>query len=122
VKLLESSGAKIVPIPWNTTKENLKYIFEHLNGILMPGGDADFMSNATEGKNGFMNTMGYLFELTVEANDKGDYFPLLTICQGMEALHFKLAKYNTSVFVNATDLDKSHNLQLETLNFDGISL
>lgn len=57
----------------------LSTLFHSVNGIIFPGGDADFTPGTT-----FYDNTQYLFNLTIEANNKGDYFPIIGICQGME--------------------------------------
>ena len=40
VKWIESAGGRVVPIPYNGTNEEMDKIFEHINGLLLPGGGA----------------------------------------------------------------------------------
>ena len=79
VKLVESTGARVVPIPFDASRQHLFQLFHSVNAIIFPGGDADFTPGTL-----FYDNAHYLFNLTLQANDKGDYFPLIGICQGME--------------------------------------
>lgn len=79
MKLIESAGARVVPIPFDASRERLAELHSYINALVLPGGDADF----TPGTVFYDNAM-YLFELSLQANDKGDYFPVIGICQGME--------------------------------------
>ena len=88
VKLVESTGARVVPIPFDAPLEKLEELFYSVNGIIFPGGDADFTPGTL-----FYNNAQYLFNLTIAANDAGDYFPLIGICQGME-VSYKLVIYS----------------------------
>ena len=83
VKLVESTGARVVPIPFDGPHSTLQRLFNSVNGIMFPGGDADFTPGTT-----FYDSAQFLFNLTLAANDKGDYFPLIGICQGMEVCNF----------------------------------
>jgi len=40
VKFLESSGARVVPLKFDTPAANLTKTFAYLNGLLIPGGSA----------------------------------------------------------------------------------
>ena len=45
--------------------------FNSINGMLIPGGSADLKPGHP-----FYDATEYLFKLALEANDKGDYFPV----------------------------------------------
>lgn len=75
VKYLEASGARVAPIMYDATKEELDRIFEGVNGIFFPGGGAEFPEGAQ-----------YLFDRAIEANDKGDFFPMWGTCMGFQWL------------------------------------
>lgn len=45
--------------------------FNSINGMLIPGGSADLKPGHP-----FYDATQYLFKLALEANDKGDYFPV----------------------------------------------
>jgi len=55
VKFVESGGARVVPIFYNSTKDQLDQLFDSINGILLPGGGADF-------KGKFWETSQYLYQ------------------------------------------------------------
>jgi gamma-glutamyl-gamma-aminobutyrate hydrolase PuuD len=78
VKFIEMSGARVVPIPFNAPKEALLRIFNSVNGILFTGGMLDLHNGTDYFDNGL-----YLYKLALEANKKGDYFPIWGTCQGM---------------------------------------
>eukprot|EP01061_Rhynchopus_euleeides_P027002 TRINITY_DN43990_c0_g1_i1.p1 TRINITY_DN43990_c0_g1~~TRINITY_DN43990_c0_g1_i1.p1 ORF type:complete len:338 (+),score=92.67 TRINITY_DN43990_c0_g1_i1:48-1016(+) len=76
IKWLEMAGARAVPIPYNTsTPDELRQIFRSINGVLYPGGGAGPSANAR-----------LMFDLAVEANAQGDYFPVWGTCLGFEWL------------------------------------
>lgn len=75
VKEIESSGARVVPVNYYASNEELDFLFESLNGFFFVGGGATFPPSAQ-----------YIFDKTVAANDAGDYMPLWGTCMGFQWL------------------------------------
>ncbi|CAH0480182.1 unnamed protein product [Peronospora belbahrii] len=73
VKWVESAGGRVVPIPYNAPKPYIEQLLPQLNGLLFPGGAADVNERAE-----------WLFQLALELNDKGVYFPVWATCLGFE--------------------------------------
>ena len=73
VKFIEGAGARVVPINYYASEEELSKLFESLNGFLFVGGGSAYPPSAQ-----------YIFDKTVEANDKGDFSPLLGVCMGFQ--------------------------------------
>ncbi|XP_075872204.1 gamma-glutamyl hydrolase [Nelusetta ayraudi] len=96
VKFLESAGARVVPIKVDQTLEEYKRLFHSLNGILFPGGSANITSSS------YQRAAQIFYTLAIEANKKGDYFPLWGTCLGFEQLvvltsgKWALTRTNTS--------------------------
>lgn len=82
VKYLESAGARVVPVMINQTEEEYKALFNSINGILYPGGGVSIVSS------GYERAAKIFYELAIEANDKGDYFPVWGTCLGFEQLTY----------------------------------
>ncbi|XP_075558049.1 gamma-glutamyl hydrolase-like isoform X2 [Dermacentor variabilis] len=80
VKFIEASGGRAVPIFVNQTKEYYKKLFYSVNGVLLPGGDADLESS------GYLDAAKIMFDLAIEANKNGTHFPIWGTCLGFEAL------------------------------------
>jgi gamma-glutamyl hydrolase len=80
VKWIESAGGRVVPIPFNVGKDRLKELFNGVNGLLFPGGGTDLDSSP------YIHALEYLFELALEDNNKGNYFPVWGTCLGFEAV------------------------------------
>jgi len=97
VKFVEAAGARAVPILQDMDPEEVTRRFNAVNGVLIPGG-----SQYLKPGNLYFDTAELLFNLTLEANDKGDFFPLHGTCLGFEALAIFAAKNNESV---VTDFD-----------------
>jgi len=71
-------------------------LFESINGILFPGGDVDF------GDNAFCQNANFLLNKAIEANKKGDVFPIWGTCLGFELLHYLTADFTMDVLINVT--------------------
>jgi len=92
VKFVESGGGRAGPIFYDSTKEQLDNLFDSINGILIPGGDAAF-----HGK--FWETATHLYDRFVTANDNGDYFPIIGHCLGFQ-LEAAVVSQNPNILTN----------------------
>eukprot|EP00794_Sanderia_malayensis_P000357 gene357-990_t len=81
VKYIESAGGRVVPILTNFTSDQLAEIFRSVNGILIPGGGAHIPGS------GYFKNAQVMFKMAIEANRKGDYFPIWGTCLGFQTLH-----------------------------------
>ena len=88
IKFIESAGARAVPIPYDLPRDQMKYLFNSLNGLIFPGGSALLWDDdTTHTALSNMTLAGqYLIELAVEANKNGDYFPVWGTCLGYELM------------------------------------
>jgi gamma-glutamyl hydrolase len=90
VKWVESAGARVVPIPYDASYENLTYYFNSVNGLLFPGGGVPIFNenswNHTISYNNVTSAANYLLNLTISANNNGTYFPIWAVCAGWEIL------------------------------------
>jgi gamma-glutamyl hydrolase len=75
VKQVESTGARVVPINFYATTKDIDSVFNSLNGFIFPGGGATLPPAAQ-----------YVYDLTIAANDQGDFMPLWGTCLGFEWL------------------------------------
>jgi gamma-glutamyl hydrolase len=71
VKYMEMSGARVVPIHFDSTKEELESVFNSVNGILFTGG-GQVLKQGTK----FFDNAKILWDLAIESNNKGVKFPL----------------------------------------------
>ena len=69
--LLQSAGARAVPIVYDAPRAEIAATVEKVNGLLLPGGGAPI----TPGHK-FYDTVAFLVNLTKAANDAGEYFPV----------------------------------------------
>ena len=76
-----SGGARVVPVIIGKDEEYYRQIFNGINGLLLPGGNAPL-----SGPGGFASVGGLFYEWAKEANDHGDFFPIWGTCNGFELL------------------------------------
>uniref|UniRef100_A0A8B9TG67 folate gamma-glutamyl hydrolase n=1 Tax=Anas platyrhynchos TaxID=8839 RepID=A0A8B9TG67_ANAPL len=82
VKFLESAGARVVPLRLNLSDEVYDKIFHSINGVLFPGGGVDLKTSE------YSRVAKIFYRKALEANDKGDYFPIWGTCLGHEELTY----------------------------------
>jgi gamma-glutamyl hydrolase len=87
VKFIESAGARVVPVHYDSTDEELAALFGQINGVLLPGGGAD-LGNATR----IRHSGQTLYDLALRANQKGDSFPIWGTCMGFQFLSLLTAQ------------------------------
>ncbi|XP_023250847.1 gamma-glutamyl hydrolase [Seriola lalandi dorsalis] len=108
VKYLESAGARVVPIMINKTLEEYKTLFNSINGILYPGGSASITSS------GYQRAAKIFYDLAIEANDRGDYFPVWGTCLGYEQLTYLTSGKNVLSRTNTLDVSLPLDFTNET--------
>lgn len=81
VKMVESSGARVVPIMIGKDREYYVQILSQLNGILLPGGAANFSDS-----NGYADAGRHLIHLAEKLNANGEQIPVFAVCLGFELL------------------------------------
>ena len=141
VKFIESAGARVVPIPYDLPHDQLKKLFDSLNGLVFPGGSALLWDDdITHAKMSNMTLAGqYLIALAIEANENGDYFPIWGTCLGFELMMIAisnnkdiLGRFNSSnhvlkveyvsnetrIFSNLDEKLKEYSENVDTLYFN----
>lgn len=103
VKFLESAGARVLPVPYDAPESELQTLLASLNGLLFTGGG---LSLAPETP--FFKAASFMWKYAMQANDKGDYFPIWGTCQGFQ-LESALVLGNNSLVQDGFD---SENLPL----------
>jgi gamma-glutamyl hydrolase len=81
VKFVESAGARVVPIHYNRSKENLRKQLRGVNGLFFPGGDQLMKPGSP-----FFDASAVLYEFVIESNRRGIFYPLWGTCEGFEQL------------------------------------
>ena len=73
VKWVEMAGALAIPLLYSASDHEVDSIFQQVNGVLLPGGDAAISRAARR-----------VMRLATEANRRGDVFPVWGTCNGFE--------------------------------------
>ncbi|KAL8182083.1 UNVERIFIED_CONTAM: hypothetical protein K2H54_042647 [Gekko kuhli] len=94
VKFIESAGARVVPIRLNRSDEEYNKIFHSINGILYPGGGVDLRTSE------FSRVAKIFYEKALEANERGDYFPIWGTCLGHQLLLYLTGGENLLTWTN----------------------
>ncbi|KAK9731073.1 Peptidase C26 [Popillia japonica] len=81
VKFVESAGARVVPIMIGKDRKYYQDLLKQTNGILFPGGATYFNQS-----DGYADAGQIIYDLAIELNKAGDYYPLWGTCLGMELL------------------------------------
>ncbi|XP_067341968.1 gamma-glutamyl hydrolase [Channa argus] len=110
VKFLESAGARVVPVMINQTLEEYESLFNSINGILYPGGGVSIMSS------GYARAAKIFYELAIEANKRGDYFPIWGTCLGFEELTYLTSGKNLLSYTNTSGVSLPLHFTNETKN------
>ncbi len=106
---LHAAGARVVPIRYDTSREEMERLFGFVNGVLFTGGGVDLSDLSAP----YMRAAGHLFNLTVEANTRGDFSPLWGTCMGLQTLSILAARDPSVLTSNAFD-SEDLSLPLET--------
>ena len=85
VSWLESAGARVVPILYDSPESELRYLFESVNGILFTGGDTKITSLSSR----YMRAAGSLLNMSIESKD---YVPVWGTCMGFQTLSVLIAQ------------------------------
>lgn len=88
VKWIESSGAQVLPILLNQEDSYYQAVFKQTNGLLFPGGDNLLDPNKSTP---MMEAAKRLYRLAVDANDRGDFYPIWGTCLGKFSTCYKAA-------------------------------
>eukprot|EP00611_Tribonema_gayanum_P008627 TRINITY_DN1823_c0_g1_i1.p1 TRINITY_DN1823_c0_g1~~TRINITY_DN1823_c0_g1_i1.p1 ORF type:complete len:362 (+),score=139.31 TRINITY_DN1823_c0_g1_i1:271-1356(+) len=86
VKWIESAGGRAVRMPYNITAAEAEDLLSQVNGLLLPGGEADLPA-------GVRHAINHV----VEMNANGDFFPLWGTCLGLEWLAMALSGDDSTI-------------------------
>lgn len=87
IKYVEGGGARAVPIMINQTESYYENLMNSINGVIFPGGAANFNT-----ANGYADAGKILYNLALKKNQAGDYFPVWGTCLGFELLSYFAAE------------------------------
>jgi gamma-glutamyl hydrolase len=86
VDWLEGEGVQVVPVPFDTPY--VEFYYEILHGLVIPGGDTEYGMK----QSALLETVERFLDLGMR---KGEYFPILGICFGMELLAALIGEFRT---------------------------
>jgi len=89
VKHIESAGLRVTPILFNYTTEEIDFLLERVNGVVLTG-DAlslPFLEDSSEEWKEYIAKVEHIFDKVVEMNEQGNYFPLMGTSLGFAAVH-----------------------------------
>uniref|UniRef100_A0A3Q3G0E8 folate gamma-glutamyl hydrolase n=1 Tax=Labrus bergylta TaxID=56723 RepID=A0A3Q3G0E8_9LABR len=89
VKFLESAGARVVPVMIDQTPEEYKTLFNSINGLTTSG---------------YARAAKIFYDLAIDANQRGDYFPVWGTCLGFEQLTVLTSGKNLLVNTNTSNI------------------
>lgn len=116
VQSVEAAGARVIPIPYDASPENITFLLKQVNGVLFTGGGAALNSSDPKtGKIGPSNMTAvgeFIISKVIEANDNGIYLPLMGTCQGFEILILAISKDYNILATNYNDFRVSTNVTL----------
>ena len=85
---MEETGGKVVAIDYQTNEESLLQLLPHLSGVLLTGGNIDFLVHPeTKEQHPYYKTVRTIAHYAMRLKDeKGEDFPIIGVCQGFQIL------------------------------------
>lgn len=120
VKFLESAGAQVIPLLFDDDENTIKTLLSQVNGLLFPGGDAEFFTHNSFGERSltkFAKQGKFLTDLVRKTNENGVYFPLFGTCMGHELIslsisgdYYVLSDVNSTNHCNTLQFNENFNI------------
>lgn len=101
VKWIESAGAQVLPILLNQDDAYYERVFKLTNGLVFPGGD-NLLDPSK--RTPMMVAAQKLYKLAIEANNRGEHYPIWGTCLGFELLSVLSANKNVLADCSTNDL------------------
>ncbi len=80
VDWLQQFNVEVIVIPYNTSDH--EYYFRNIHGLLFQGGETEYVLQNKI----YMTCCKIFFDLAINANNNGEYFPIWGVCFGFEVL------------------------------------
>ncbi|CAM6109411.1 unnamed protein product [Calypogeia fissa] len=115
VRLLQAGGARVAPIFYDSTTEELEAILSKVNGVVWTGSLVEFNPSDDEPEGfKYRRTTEFILEYVIRENEKGNHYPLWGTCLGFERLmELLVATENDETVLESTDaVDFGTNLDL----------
>ncbi|CAD8152642.1 unnamed protein product [Paramecium octaurelia] len=117
VKWIEQAGARVIPIHWDSSYDEITSTLNQINGVLFTGGDVDLYLNNTQPGftfNKFTDTASFIFQKVIQFNKAGKFYPLLGICQGFQLINYIASSYYEVLTRMTDDLGKQRLLEINS--------
>eukprot|EP00897_Mesotaenium_endlicherianum_P005297 jgi/Mesen1/4796/ME000243S03975 len=93
VRWIEAGGARVVPIFYDSSAEELDFILQRVNAIVWTGGLVDFNPTLSDPEGAkYLKTTSKILSYVIAENAKGKYYPLWGTCLGFERMTQLLAE------------------------------
>lgn len=103
---IEGGGARVVPIFYDSTPEELDFILSRINGVFWTGGLVDFNPTADDPEGAkYLATTARIYERVLRENDNGNYFPLWGTCLGFERMFQLFANDVNGTLIRTVDAE-----------------
>ncbi len=66
-----------------------------------------------------MYEIAFMMNLAMKANDNGDFFPIMGVCLGHEAIHYVLSDFD-KVFIEKNYIYKNKNYKIKVSSEDQV--
>lgn len=136
VRMIESSGARAVPIRWNSSRRIIDFILNSVNGVLIQGNHYTNLVQNPRSLFAFRKkhfkrideTSFYILTKAFEFNKKGIHFPVWLDNYGFQFLITNFSKnksilsnvglesYSSSLYLNDMEMDKNDIFELISKN------
>uniref|UniRef100_A0A646QFV1 folate gamma-glutamyl hydrolase n=1 Tax=Hemiscolopendra marginata TaxID=943146 RepID=A0A646QFV1_9MYRI len=94
---VEMGGARVVPILINKNTDYYQHKFNSLNGVIFAGEEVSLSNPA------YLDAVNTLLQMAKQANERNDYFPILSIAAGFTALSNLLSDTNVNSSCSCED-------------------
>lgn len=116
-KFLEMSGARVIPLKFSSSLDEIDNLLSMVNGVLFTGGDSPFWvkNSSVPIYSIYSERACYIYNKVKEINNRGDFLPLLGICQGHEVIHICENKEFDTIgnFNGMPPYNRAHNFRKE---------
>jgi len=113
VKYAEAAGARVIPLRYWWSEEQLKQVFQQINGILLPGGGASL--DPADSK--ILRAATILWKEAEAANEAGKRFPIWGTCLGWELISVLAANDYTILDESGPFLDANRAAAIKVVNW-----
>lgn len=120
IKFAQSAGARVVPIVWRDSDEEIEALVAKLNGILMPGGGT-LLKNEDGSLTEYTQKGEVILNKVKELNDQGIYYPIWAVCMSFQEISQIEAPFADTLSMYKFESDDiSNNITLKPTIADSV--